>query len=128
MDKISVVPRYGSISAIRDICEPWIDYWSGDEWGESMVNLHGAAKTSYGFSDEDCALFAGKLLENLIVAKEWADEYKQDKGYKEKVQAEARGSRDYWLAGGNLGDWGTTKEDAKSVIDQMPAWLFGEEE
>lgn len=126
---IRVIPKYGAIEAARDICEPWIHAWGGDEWGDSMYNLHGAAHTDYGFSDEDCALFAQKLIDNLIAARD--NVLENDIATEQEMQLaaeEAAKQRDYWLAGGNLGDWGTTKSDAKSVIDQLPGWLFGEED
>ena len=123
--KFEIRPQYGSIEAVRDIVEPWINL-EGTEWGDSMAGLHMAAHTSYGFSDEDCALFAQKLLENLMGAAEWLlDGYYSDEEL-EGAREDARRARDYWLNGGNLGDWHTTKEDAKFVIDQMPGWMFGE--
>jgi hypothetical protein len=123
-----VRPKYGSIEAVRAIVKPWINV-EGTEWGESMRGLHKAAHTDYGFSDEDCALFAEKLLENLAAAKEWL----VDDGYYSEeelapARVEASRVRNYWLKGGNLGDWSTTIEDAKFVIDQMPNWFFERED
>lgn len=122
-------PTYGAINAVRDICEPWIEIWSGDEWGESMRDLHGAAHTSYGLSDEDCATLAEILLRNVIAMHKWVEFEGHDYGLstpEQEVQARAEATRlrDYWLKGGNLGTWGTTAEDAKAVIDTMPDWMF----
>lgn len=116
-------PKYGAIESVRDICEPWIEAWGGDEWGDSMFNLHGAAHTSYGLSDEDCAVVAEILLRNVILGKEFGDEY-GDPDREALARSEATERRDYWLKGGNLGDWATTIEDAKSSIEQMPDWFF----
>lgn len=116
--------KYGAIEAARDICEPWIAM-EGTEWGESMHGLHAAAQTSYGFSDEDCALFASKLVENLVVAHEDFFNYYDEEEISQS-QETSRKAREYWLKGGNLGDWGTTKDDAKSAIDLFPSWIFGE--
>lgn len=132
---IEVKPSYGSINAVRDICEPWIELHGGDEWGESMRDAHGASHTSYGFTDEDCATIAQIMINNLLVMMKWliADGvppwgygYDEESGRTAlaRTQSEAAESRDYWLNGGNLGEWGTTKDDAKHVIDQMPIWLF----
>lgn len=131
---ITVEPGYVSVEAVRDIVKPWIVLWGGDEWGESMMDLLGAAKTCYGFSDEDCALFATKLLENLIWLKEdmvdsqgepmWG--YGWGRGGQEALDAtrlEARKMRDHWLEGGNLNDWRSAAE-GKKIIDQLPDWLF----
>lgn len=122
-------PQYGAIEAVRDITEPWIAIWDGDEWGESMWSLHGATHTSYGLSDEDCATVAEILLRNLIEQREWMEEEGKSYGLSEpeqevKARKEATRLRDYWLKGGNLGDFHTTIEDAKSSIDQIPAWMF----
>jgi hypothetical protein len=117
-------PKYGAIESVRDICEPWVEIWSGDEWGESMQDLLGASHTSYGLADDDCAIVAEILLRNLIAGKEWADEYDIDPEVEADARAESTRLRDYWLKGGNLGDFHTTIEDAKSSIDQMPDWMF----
>lgn len=117
-------PKYGAIESLRDICEPWIEIWSGDEWGDSMTHLLEAAHTSYGLSDEDCAIIAEILLRNVILAQEWADIYGPDPKLEAAARTEATRLRDYWLKGGNLGDSFTTIEDAKSSIDQMPDWMF----
>jgi hypothetical protein len=124
MTTLEVTATYGSIEAARDICEPWIEM-EGTEWGESMRGLHSASHTSYGFSDEDCALFATKLIENLILAQEFFFEY-YEKDEIEHAQKASNESRDYWLKGGNLGDWGNTKEDAKVAINLFPEWVFGD--
>lgn len=132
---LDVKPSYGAINAVRDICLPWIRLHGGDEWGESMSALYSACHTNYGFTDEDCALFASKLYDNLISMVHWLimdGEPPWGYGYDElngraalaKTQDQAAEAREYWLKGGNLGDWGTTKDDAKAVIDQMPKWLF----
>lgn len=132
---LEVKPSYGAINAVRDICKPWITLHDGDEWGESMIDLYGACHTNHGFTDEDCALFAGKLYDNLIGMIHWLimdGEAPWGYGYDEEsgrralaeTQRQAAEAREYWLKGGNLGSWGTTAEDAKVVIDQMPAWLF----
>lgn len=135
---IKVEPKYGSINAVRDICEPWIELWGGDEWGESMRDLHGASQTSYGLTDEDCATIAEILIRNVIALKnDWIDSdgypmwgygYDNESGAKalDEVWRATDKARAYWLKGGNLGTWGTTADDAKRVIDQMPLWLFGE--
>lgn len=127
---VKVTPDYASISSVRDICEPWISQWGGDEWGESMANLHGACHTDYCFSDEDCALFASKLIENLEVMKLWVDTEGQGYGFDEPVDIEAaqqqcREARDYWLKGGNIQSEHCIAK-AKETIDTMPGWLFGE--
>lgn len=124
---MTIRPRYGAINAVRDICEPWIEAWGGDEWGESMWSLYSASHTSYGLTDEDCAIIAEILLRNVIGQKELDEEYGfASEDQLEYARANAREARDSWLKGGNLGDWGTTIEDAKSSIDQMPDWFFGE--
>lgn len=132
---IEVKSNYGAINAVRDICEPWIEFHGGDEWGESMRDLHGACHTSYGFTDEDCALFAGKLYDNLLDMirrlirdgePPWGYGYDEESGRLAlaETQAKAAKSRAYWLEGGNLGSWGSTADNAKHVIEQMPKWLF----
>lgn len=139
MPEIEVRPQYASINAVADICEPWIDLWGGDEWGESMSALHSACHTSYGFSDEDCALFASRLINNLIATA--PDSYEYSGGFwgygwdgtdgraaLEQTRAKCQEAREYWLSGGNMGCWGTSAEDAKHVIDQMPSWLFEEQD
>jgi hypothetical protein len=125
-----VQPDYSSISVVADICDEWIELWSGDEWGESMRSLHGACHTSYGFSNEDCALFANKLLENLCSQKEWMDEEGDSYGlyepaHRTEVEKKCRELRDYWLKGGNLGAFGVEHGKAKETIEKLPAWLFG---
>jgi hypothetical protein len=124
---MAVRPQYGAIESIRDICEPWVELWAGDEWGESMHGLLNASHTSYGLTDEDCAVVADILLRNVIAAREWASEYHdspEDKEAEVRARREATEMRDYWLKGGNLGEWSTTIEDAKSSIEQMPGWFF----
>ena len=125
---ILVTPAYASINAVADICEPWIELWGGDEWGESMLNLQGACHTNYGFSDEDCALFASKLIENLVTQREWMLYEGWAYGFMEPDALESarkrcRELRDYWLQGGNLKDE-RSAADAKATIDTMPTWLF----
>lgn len=127
---IHIAPEYSAISAVRDICEPWIEVWGGDEWGESMFSLHAAAHTSYGFDDEDCALFATRLYENLMSQKVWMDEDGEDYGLNEpevrkQAQTVAAERREYWLKGGNIPSEHSVAQ-ATSVIEQMPAWLFEE--
>lgn len=122
-------PNYGAIEAVLDICEPWIEIWGGDEWGDSMFALHSAAQTSHGFYDADCAVLAEILLRNLISQQVWIEQEGHSYGIsspeqEEEARAEATRLRDYWLKGGNLGDFHTTIEDAKSSIDQMPDWMF----
>ncbi len=135
MSRITVKPEYVSINAVRDIAEPWIDLWGGDEWGESMRDALGASHTSYGFTDEDCATIAEILINNLIPMYDWAHDYGSGPwGYGwdaedgERAVAEtrktAREARDYWLNGGNLGDWADGPVKAKETIDQLPNWLF----
>lgn len=128
---VIITPQYASINAAADIAEPWIQLWSGDEWGESMTSLHGACHTSYGFTDEDCALFASKLWENLLAQKNWVDTEGRTYGFWEPVQIAAtqercRELRDYWKQGGNI------KQEpyisaANETLDTIPAWVFGEE-
>lgn len=125
MTKIKILPSYAAIESIRNICEPWIEM-EGTEWGEVMLGLHTASQTSYGFSDEDCALFASKLLENLNLGEEFFFEYYDEEEIK-FAQEGSRQSREYWLKGGNLGDWANTIEEAKSSIEQVPDWIFGNE-
>jgi hypothetical protein len=132
---IRVAPNYCAINAVRDIVEPWIELWGGDEWGESMRSAHSAAHTSYGFTDEDCAIFAEKLLENILFMKEFWDNngeglwgYSFDEIDGARALADARAestkARDYWLEGGNLkGDTG-----AVDLIAQLPEWLFEDSE
>ena len=90
-----------------------------------MSGLLAASHTSYGFSDEDCALFASKLIENLIICGEDLLDF-YDRPQVEHAQGVARDAREYWLKGGNLGDWGSTKEDAALAIKLFPDWVFGE--
>lgn len=128
---IKVLPSYASINAVVEICEPWIELWGGDEWGESMQNLAAACHTDYGFSDEDCALFASKLFENLEWQKRWVDEEGYAYGFKEpedikRVQEKAREVREYWRKGGNLTTWQPAIDAANETINTMPGWLFGE--
>lgn len=128
----NIQPTYASIECVRDICEPWIQHWGGDEWGESMYSLHSAAHTSYGFSDEDCALFAAKLLENLCDQKEWIVDEGKDYGFCEPdeiaaVQAKCRELRDYWRKGGNLSSWEPAVKAANTTVDTLPGWLFGDD-
>lgn len=119
-----VDPDYISSEFVRDVCEPWIKIWSGDEWGESMESLHSAAKTCYGFTDEDCALFATRLLANLIDQREWVIEDGINYGFAQPVdifyaQNRASGARDYWSRGGNLG------RGAPNLLDSLPPWFYG---
>lgn len=132
---IKVDANYSAINAVRDICEPWIELHGGNEWGESMRDALGASHTSYGFTDEDCATIAQIMINNLLSMIGWLirdGEGPWGYGYDEEdgrlalaqTQAEAAESRDYWLAGGNLGTFGDSGDKAKAVIDQMPIWLF----
>jgi hypothetical protein len=130
---VIVTPNYGSISAVRDIAMAWITIWSGDEWGESMHSLHSACHTDYGFSDEDCALFASRLIENLIEQKEWIAVEGRSYGCSDpeseaEAATECRRLRDYWREGGNITGWEPVMAPARQTIDSMPAWLFGEED
>lgn len=136
MPEVKVFPTYDSINAVRDICEPWIELWGGDEWGESMHWLHRACHTSYGFSDEDCALFASRLIENLLYAREWAEDYGSglwgygwdyEDGSKalSEVRSKCRELRDYWLKGGNIS---SHSDRARETIESMPSWLFEEQD
>jgi hypothetical protein len=129
---VKVAPEYASIECVRNLCEPWLEIWGGDEWGESMRDLHGACHTSYGFSDEDCALFASKLFENLAAQKAWMDD--EGKGYglttpeqNAEAAARCRELRDYWQKGGNLTDWEPAVKAANETLDTVPAWVFGED-
>ena len=131
---INVQPSYPSIKCVCDVVEPWIDLLGGDEWGDSMRSLHGACHTDYGFSDEDCALFASKLFENLEHMKTtgWIDEdgpsyclFTPDDVA--ATQQRCREIREYWRKGGNLGDFGDTVKTATETLDQMPSWVFGDE-
>lgn len=123
---MEVPANYVSIHALRDICRPWIEAWSGDEWGESMEALLQACTTNYGLSDEDCAQIALIMWNNLQSQREWMD----TEGYMygltgndEHAAEEAREARDYWLAGGNLGT-DQDKEIAKALIESLPGWVF----
>ncbi len=131
MSQVKVQSNYPSIQCIRDLCEPWIDAWGGDEWGDSMYNLHGASHTDYGFSYEDCALFAFKLIENLEAMKVWMDDEGRELGIfdpKEEAEAQERCHtiRAYWLEGGNLKSE-SARQRAKETLATVPGWLFGEE-
>lgn len=126
---MNIEPKYAAINAVSGIAEPWIELWSGDEWGESMQSLHGACHTSYGFSDEDCALFASRLWVNLMEQYEWVITEGKSYGFWDpdnvkRTQERCRELRDYWLAGGNLKD-DASRAEAKAVIEQMPEWVFG---
>lgn len=122
---IKVPPRYPAIETIRDISEPWINIWSGDEWGESMSALHTACHPDYGFSNEDCAVMAQMLWDNLMSAKEWADDYHDDEEATLEAIELAKIAKADWLEGGGHG--GDAAELAKNCIDQMPGWVFGED-
>jgi hypothetical protein len=130
---LEIDPSYGPVNAVRGICKPWIELQGGDEWGDSMFSLYQACHTNHGFDYEDCALFASKLYDNLMAMIYWLirdGESPWGYGYDEEdgrlALAETQGlaaeARDYWLNGGNLNEDYDGK--AKSVIDQMPAWLF----
>jgi hypothetical protein len=132
---LKVPPKYGAINAVSDICLPWIELHGGDEWGESMLNLHRACHTNYGFTNEDCALFAGKLYDNLVNMvyylvtdgeAPWGYGHDEESGRRAlaATQRQAREARDYWLSGGSPSSNETTMANAKIVIDQMPRWLF----
>lgn len=128
--KVIVKPDYASIQPVRDLIEPWLEIWGGDEWGDSMRALHAAAHVDYGFSDEDCALFANKLLEYLFSQKTWIDEEGKTYGLstveqEREAKAECRKTRDYWLNGGNLGDKRTIAT-VRSTIKKLPDWMFEE--
>lgn len=141
MAEVKVFPTYESINAVRDVCEPWIELWGGDEWGESMRDLHGACHTSYGFTDEDCALFASRLIENLIASA--PDSYEYGGGFwgygwddvngrkaLEQTRERAREARDEYL---NPDKWPYTKypemyENIQETFNSMPSWLFEEQD
>jgi hypothetical protein len=128
---VVITADYASITAIHDICEPWIEAWGGDEWGESMRYLLGATHTDYGLDDEDCARVARILWKNLDALKDWMDAEGHQYGLnepdvRERAEREARKARDYWLKGGNLGDFGDTIAKTRATIDTLPGWLFGE--
>ena len=128
--EVLVTPEYVSIQCIRDICEPWLEIWGGDEWGDSMWNLHGAAHTSYGLSDQECAVIAKMLVDNVIIMKDWVDNEGSDYGFLdnfEHARKESTQRRDYWLKGGNLGDWADGPAKAKATIDTLPDWMFENE-
>lgn len=125
-----VPPNYASISFVADVCEPWIDLYGGDEWGESMEALHRACHTSYGFSDDDCALFASKLLENLVHQHQWMEEEGYQYGLVEpedqqRTEERCRGIRAHWLDGGNFSGDAVTMHLAEEVNKNLPSWLFG---
>jgi hypothetical protein len=90
-----------------------------------MHALHRACHVDHGFSYEDCALFASKLLENLTAQYELT-EYYEDVNAPEydEVRRLARIKRDYWLSGGNLKDEASRRIAAKTLAD-LPDWLFG---
>lgn len=128
---IKIQPKYASINLVTDLCEPWIELWAGDEWGESMEALHRACHTSYGFSDEDCARLASILFENLEFMKGWMDDEGHDYGLtsdedEAEVQAKCREIRDYWRKGGNLSHWYPAVTAAQETLKTIPAWIFGE--
>lgn len=128
---VEVQPTYASIACVVDLCEPWIEIWSGDEWGESMDALARACHTDYGFSDEDCALFASKLFENLEAQKDWvlAEGYQYDFWEEDRVSAaeeKCRELREYWKKGGNLTDWEPAIQAANETLKVIPGWVFGE--
>lgn len=131
---ITVKADYSSIESVRDLLDPWIKHWSGDEWGESMRDLHGACHTSHGFTDEDCALFATRLLDNVIALHDQVDGGDLE-GYGmyeqvdvEKIQKECRSIREYWAKGGNLTNFQPAITNAQEQLLKMPKWMFGEEE
>lgn len=138
MSKITVEPHYDCIQAVRSVCKPWIEMWSGDEWGESMRNALGACHTSYGFSDEDCAAIAEILINNLLPMYEWAYEYSdglwgygwdgEEGGAKvlAKTRKEASKVREECL---NRDQWPYTKypesyDRVEKLFASMPSWLF----
>lgn len=125
----NVQPNFVSINTVTNICEPWIELWGGDEWGESMSSLLSACHTSYGFSDEDCALFAQKLLDNLDSQHDWMLEEGYSYGFMEeddlaRTRKEACEQRDYWLNGGNFSGDEPSKKIAAETIATLPSWLF----
>jgi hypothetical protein len=129
MSEVKITPDYQSINAVTDICEPWIEIWSGDEWGESMSSLHSACHTSYGFSDEDCALLASVLIRNLEIMKEWINNEGRLYGLHvpediAEAQEKSRNLREYWRDGGNLS---YPTQSVTETIDSLPGWMFGEE-
>lgn len=129
--RVKILPTYASIECVRDICEVWIEAWSGDEWGESMDSLLSASHTSYGLDDEDCAVLARMLIRNLGVMKKWMDAEGRSYGLtsdelEAKLQERSRELREYWRKGGNLGSWEPAELAANETLDTLPGWLFGE--
>jgi hypothetical protein len=126
-----VQPDYASINAVKSICRPWIEIWSGDEWGDVMHPLYDAIHTDYGLSDEDVAQLTQILCDNVVSMHEWMLNEGMDYGVcteedMENAAKEARESRDYWLNGGNLTSFDHAKRVAKETVDTLPRWLFGE--
>ena len=118
-----IEPRFGQIETIRGICQPWITQWGGDEWGDSMYSLHAAAQTCYGLDDNDCAILAKMLIENIISMHEWVQVEGKDLGFWDPdnvaaTQSECRERRAYWLK--------CAPEDATKVLASVPRWMFGE--
>jgi hypothetical protein len=131
---IKIPANYSSIEPVRDICEEWINLWGGDEWGESMYGLHGASQTSYGLTDEDCAKVAEIMLENVIHQHKWMVEEGEPhyglspREEEERVEAKCRQLREYWREGGNLRGFGDNAEKSTKMVDQLPPWMFGEQD
>lgn len=126
---VTVFPNYLSIDFIRDVAEHWIELMGGDEWGDSASSLHSACHTDYGFSDEDCALFATKLIENIIYSVEQGDvwNYVEDASDVAAVQKKCAEAVEYWLNGGNLGPGWDKEKVVEKTLNSLPEWMFGGE-
>lgn len=126
---VEVFPCYVSIGFARDVAEPWIDLLSGCEWGEVASALHTACHTDYGFSDEDCALFASRLLENIIICIENGDHlyFIEDNEEISSVQKKCKEKANFWLSGGYYAS--IAKDEEKKIVEQtlnsLPKWMFG---
>lgn len=123
---IEVNPSYGSIEPVREVCEVFMDLWSGDEWGESMAALHSAGHTDYGMSDEDCAVVTGMLLKYIIEQKGWMETEGRvaclwDQDEFEEAQKHCAEIRDRWLKE----DFEPTRKEAEEILAKLPDWMFG---
>lgn len=123
---VVILPTYGSLHVIKEICEPWIEAWSGDEWGEVMSPLAHAIHIDYGLSDEDLAVLAKILWKNINEQNDWMIEEGRSYGldepeYRNRAAAECRKVRDRWTTEET---WGPTKEAAKATLDSLPSWVF----
>lgn len=127
--RLYIPASYVGINTAVNICEPWVELWAGDEWGESMHALIQASHTDYGLSDADCAAVAEILTRNVIDMHGWAnseegrDYFDADDVTLTRVREEATEAREYWLFGGNLRQE-TEHPDAVAVIRQLSDWMF----